>query len=173
MPRPSATPALWLACQRYYQQEAGSISVADAAKKFGLSISAANKRAVRNGWVASLANGLKTSVEQRVRNHVSSQVSRLSDRAEKLVERTLSETEGWLEDLQKQRAKGVKLEPEQLRTLIAGWRDVIQVGRTAHGLDTPGIQLHEHRHLHAAVVGELEQLQQAKLPPVGTDVEQS
>ena len=61
----------------------------------------------------------------------------LAASAAKLVNRTILQTERWLDRIDKQADLKSNANPDDLATLIQAWRTVIGVGRQAHFLDEP------------------------------------
>lgn len=102
--------------------------------KFGIPHRTIISRAAKDKWTQDRTKLDQSAVDKAV-SAVSKRLElRIAPAAEAFVSRSLAETTKWMNRLETAAENG-QLDPDSISKLVGSWRNVIQVGRTAHGLD--------------------------------------
>jgi hypothetical protein len=126
---PSRPP--WPAIRTAYLNGEGSIRA--LAERFAVSENTLEKRAAREGW-RKQHRELCGKVVETAEATAEKRGVALGERAAAFVERTLAETERWMDCIENA-ATQHGAEPDAIVKLVRAWRDTISVGRAAYRLD--------------------------------------
>lgn len=163
--RVTRTPtSVWLRVREEYQQGQGSC--AELAKRHGLTAGAVSSRCKREKWRMAVTK-LDQRLDEQLDQLTKAKAETLAERAVRLRERMLDESEGWLDQIQRAKALVAANDTQGLKELINAWHVPVQVSTKLLRLDeTPA-----ERPL--VVIGLIGQLREAAgrqsvidLPPV-------
>ena len=122
----------WQEVQAAYQRGEGSC--AELAEQFGVTPVSVQNRCKRGGWRKELV-ALDRVVGQIVTEDLAERGFGLAERRQRFLERTMDESEGWLDQIVEAK-KLVKSEDiDGLRKLVGAWQIPVEVGRKAYGLN--------------------------------------
>jgi len=122
----------WTAIKTAYLNGDGSFR--DLAKQFNVSFHTIAKRAKREDWTGEMAK-LCDAVATTAMNTATERGKELGMTAGDFVERSIRETERWLNRIEALAGDG-KLTPDTLQKLVNSWRTALAAGREAFGLDS-------------------------------------
>ena len=134
--RPHRGPAIpdrtWDKLRKQYQLGKGNCR--QLAEKHGLNPQAVSTRCKREGWRVNTSK-MTDRINQTVDRAINQKANDLADRAAGFVERSLAESEEWLDSVQKAKALVNAGDIDSLFKLVRAWRIPIGEGRKALGLD--------------------------------------
>jgi len=123
----------WPAIRMAYINQEGSLKA--LSQRFNVPLRTIERRSSREGWRSSVerAGGIAMAVAAETAKAEGEKIGMV---ASELVQRTVGLTEKLLTEIEQRLDRG-QLTTGELRSLIAGWRDVVGVGRVAFRLDDP------------------------------------
>ena len=122
----------WAAIKTAYLNGDGSFR--ELAQQFNASFHTIAKRAKREDWTGEMAK-LCDAVATTAMNTATERGKELGMTAADFVERTIRETERWLNRIEALASDG-KLTPDTLQKLVSSWRATLAAGREAFNLDS-------------------------------------
>ncbi len=123
--RKQRTPtSVWLRVREEYQQGLGSC--AELAKRHGLGAGAVSSRCKREKWRLAVTQ-LDQKLDQRLDQLTTAKAETLAERATRLRERMLDESEGWLDQIQRAKKLVAANDTQALKELISAWQVPVQV----------------------------------------------
>lgn len=121
----------WAAIKAAYLNGDGSFR--ELARQFNVSFHTIAKRAKREDWTGEMAK-LCDAVATTAMNTATERGKELGFSAAEFVERSIKETETWLNRLESLANAG-KLTADTAQKLVSSWRGVLSAGREAFNLD--------------------------------------
>ena len=161
--KPRTPTTVWLRVREEYQQGMGSC--AELARRHGLSAGAVSSRCKREKWRLAVTQ-LDQKLDQRLDQLTTAKAETLAERAARFRDRTLKESEGWLDQIQSAKALLAANDTQGLKELISAWQIPVQVGAKLLHLDETPV---ERPRILIGIVGDLrEAMRQTaiELPPV-------
>ncbi len=132
------TPAtVWLRVRKEYQQGLGSC--AELARRHGLSAGAVSSRCKRQRWRLAVAK-LDQKLDEQLDQLTKAKAETLTERAARMRERMLDESESWLDKIQQAKALVAVDDTEALKQLIAAWQIPVAVGTKLLRLDETPVE---------------------------------
>lgn len=122
----------WAVIKTAYLNGEGSFR--DLAQQFNVSFHTFAKRAKREDWTGQMAR-LCDAVATTAMEMATERGKELGMTAGDFVERSIRETERWLNRIEALASEG-KLTPDTAQKLVNSWRSTLAAGREAFGLDT-------------------------------------
>lgn len=165
--RKQRTPtAVWLRVREEYQQGLGSC--AELARRHGLGAGAVSSRCKREKWRMAVTR-LDQKLDQRLDQLTTAKAETLAERAARFRDRTLTESEGWLDQIQSAKALLAENDTQGLKELISAWQIPVQIGAKLLHLDEAPV---ERPHILIGIIGDLRETlrQQPQHEPPPIDV---
>jgi hypothetical protein len=148
--RKQRTPtSVWLRVREEYQQGMGSC--AELARRHSLSAGAVSSRCKREKWRMAVTQ-LDQKLDQRLHQLTTAKAETLAERAARFRERALTESEGWLDQIQRAKSLVAENDTQGLKELISAWQIPVQLGAKLLRLDDAPV---ERPRIHISIVGEL------------------
>lgn len=124
--RKQRTPtSVWLRVREEYQQGLGSC--AELARCHSLSAGAVSSRCKREKWRRAVTQ-LDQKLTQRLDQLTTDKAETLAERAARFRDRALTESEGWLDQIQSAKKLVAANDTQGLKELISAWQIPVQVG---------------------------------------------
>ena len=112
-------------------------SCAELALRHGLSAGAVSSRRKREKWRMAVPQ-LDQKLDQRLDQLTTAKAETLAERAARFRDRTLTESENWLDHIQRAKALVAENDTQGLKELISAWQIPVQVGaKLLHIDETP------------------------------------
>lgn len=161
--RKRRTPtSVWLRVREEYQQGQGSC--AELARRHGLGAGAVSSRCKREKWRMAVTQ-LDQKLDQRLDQLTTAKAETLTERAARFRDRALTESEGWLDQIQSAKKLVAANDTQGLKELISAWQIPVQVGAKLLRLDETPV---ERPRIVIGIIGELREtmrMQSAHEPP--------
>lgn len=150
--RPRTPTTVWRRVREEYQQGLGSC--AELAKRHGLTAGAVSSRCKREKWRMAVTQ-LDRKLDEKLDQLTTAKAETLAERAVRLRERMLNESEGWLDQIQRAKALVVANDTQALKELISAWQIPVAVNAKLLRLDeTPA----ERPLVDIRLIGELRKI---------------
>ena len=157
--RKRRTPtSVWLRVREEYQQGLGSC--AELARRQGLGAGAVSSRCKREKWRLAVTQ-LGQKLDQRLDQLTTAKAETLAERAARFRDRTLTESENWLDHIQRAKALVAENDTQGLKELISAWQIPVQVGAKLLHLDETPV---ERPRILIGIVGELREAMRRQSP---------
>lgn len=147
--KPRTPASVWLRVREEYHQGMGSC--AELAKRHDLGAGAVSSRCKREKWRVAVTQ-LDQKLDQRLDQLTTAQAETLAERATRFRERALTESEGWLGQIQRAKSLVAENDTQGLKELISAWQIPVQLGAKLLRLDDAPV---ERPRIHISIVGEL------------------
>jgi hypothetical protein len=122
----------WQEVQAAYQRGEGSC--AELAERFEVTPVSVQNRCKRGGWRKELV-ALDRVVGQIVTEDLAERGFGLAKRRQRFLERTMDESESWLDQIVEAKKLLGSEDIDGLRKLVSAWQVPVEVGRKAYGLN--------------------------------------
>ena len=122
----------WQEVKAAYQRGEGSC--AELAEQFGVTPVSVQNRCKRGGWRKELV-ALDRVVGQIVTEDLAERGFGLAERRQRFLERTMDESESWLDQIVEAKKLLRSEDIDGLRKLVSAWQVPVEVGRKAYGLN--------------------------------------
>lgn len=132
-----------------YQQGLGSC--AELARRHGLGAGSVSSRCKREKWRLAVTQ-LDQKLDLRLEQLTTAKAETLAERAARFRDRTLTESENWLDHIQRAKALVAENDTQGLKELISAWQIPVQVGAKLLHLDETPV---EHPRIVLGIIGEL------------------
>lgn len=132
MGKPIMTKIEWLELKAAYQRGEGSC--AELAKAYGVKPGSVSSRCRREGWRVEMME-LDAQVGRLVEQDLTQRAQTIAQRRQNFLERTLVESEDWLDQISKAKALVDVDDIDSLRKLVSTWQIPVEYGRKAFGLN--------------------------------------
>jgi hypothetical protein len=141
-----------------YQQGLGSCAELD--RRHGLGAGAVSSRCKREKWRMAVPQ-LDQKLDQRLVQLTTAKAETLAERAARFRNRTLTESEEWLDHIQRAKAPVVEIDTQGLKELVGAWQIPVQVGAKLLHFDEPSV---ERPRILIGIVGELRETMRRQSP---------
>ena len=122
----------WQEIKAAYQRGEGSC--AELAEQFGVTPGSVQNRCKREGWRKEMV-ALDGVVGQLVAEDLAERASTLAERRQRFLERTMDESESWLDQIKAAKQMVNADDIDGLRKLVTAWQIPVEAGRKAYGLN--------------------------------------
>lgn len=163
--KPRTPTSVWLRVREEYQQGLGSC--AELAKRHGLGAGAVSSRCKREKWRMAVTL-LDQKLDQRLDQLTTAKAETLAERAVRFRDRTLRESEGWLDQIQSAKALLAENDTQGLKELVGAWQIPVQVGAKLLHLDETPV---ERPRIHISIIGDFREAMRRQPPHESTPID--